>query len=84
MALDRKLKAALDAEALNRSRSPETTKLEGLLWALAEHQRDPERHARVGQVAGVVGTWAAKGHNVNGPEALIVLEAALKAAGVRV
>ncbi len=83
MALDRRLKAALDAEALNRSRCPETTKLEGLLWAWAESRNDGH-HALLGLIAGTVGDWARKGHNVNGPEVLIVLEAALQAAGVSV
>ncbi len=83
MALDRMLRRNLDQEARNRSRSPETTKLEGLLWALAEHVNGDE-HVNVGLIAGTVGDWARLGRNVNGPEILVVLEAALRAAGVRV
>jgi hypothetical protein len=65
-----------------RAQAPETTKLEGLIWSFAEmHVIDS--YERVAAIAATVSAWADKGHNVNAPEALIVVEAAFLAAGIR-
>jgi hypothetical protein len=82
MALDRRLKADLDAEQANRAKAPETCRVESLLWALAEKQTSHDRHASVGLIAGTVGDWARLGRNLEATEILIVLEAAFRAAGI--
>lgn len=65
-----------------RAQAPETTKLEGLIWSLAE-MHSTATYERVASIAATVSAWADTGHNVNGPEALIVVEAAFRAAGIR-
>lgn len=72
-----------DRVLLLRSQAPETTKLEGLIWSFAEHFSDQQKYQRVAQIAATVSGWADLGRNVNGPDALIVVEAAFRAAGVR-
>lgn len=66
-----------------RAQAPNTVKLEGLLWALAESQGTSPRYEDVALVASSVTGWANQGHEADAFLTLAAVEAALKAAGVR-
>lgn len=75
---------AHEAVLARRAAAPVSTKLESLLYALAESQgSNADRYNAVATVAGWVGDRANEGINLDGFTVVSALEAALVGAGVK-